>query len=210
MLGLPPTTEVNRRVAKDKFYANANLTPRLREVVKDRVESVFWRNKLSASTFNASAGENIDEIQVFEIKLRVRGLDKWVMTAIASAIPYKILFVLTFGEEAQVWMEASDEFYGTEWLPLNDHVFEFVGLNLDAVYENLARQLASGRLDSGDDLMEAVDFDRRRRKIEREIATLEKKMLVDKQFNRQVDLNAELKRLKHDLEELDNGRKDEV
>ena len=202
MLGLPRSTEVNRRVAKEKLYANATLSPQSRDMIKDQIESVVWRNKLADSTVGISAGEDIKEIQVFEIQLRQRELDKRVLPAIAKAIPYKILFVLVFGNEAQAWIEASGTFYNTEWLPLDGFTLKFEGLNLDAVYENLARQISGGRLGADGDIEEAVDRDKQRQKLERDIAVLEKKLLREKQFNKQVELNGELKRLRTELEEL--------
>lgn len=202
MLGLPRSTEVNRRVPKEKLYANATLTPQLRDLIKDQIEAVHWRNKLANSTVGVSVGETVGELQVFEVELRQRDLDKRVLSAIAKAIPYKILFVLTFGSEVQAWIEASGVFYNSEWMPLDEIKLRFDGLNLDAVYESLARQIAGGRLGIDGDIAEAVDLDRQRQKLEREITALEKKVLREKQFNRQVELNGELKRLRAELEEL--------
>lgn len=202
MLGLPRTTQVNRRIAKEKLYQNATLTPQSRDMIKDQIDSVFWRNKLADSTMAISAGETVAEIQIFEIQLRQRELDKRVLPAIAKAIPYKILFILVFGDEAQVWIEASGTFYNTDWQPLGGFMLRFDGLNLDAVYENLARQISGGRLGTDGDIEEAVDRDKKRQKLERDIAALEKKLLREKQFNKQVELNGELKRLRKGLEEL--------
>ena len=202
MLGLPRSTEVNRRVAKEKLYQNATLAPQTREMIKDQIDSVFWRNKLADSTMAISAGETVAEIQIFEIQLRQRELDKRVLPAIAKAIPYKILFILVFGDEAQVWIEASGTFYNTDWQPLGGFMLKFDGLNLDAVYENLARQISGGRLGTDGDIEEAVDRDKQRQRLERDIVALEKKLLREKQFNKQVELNGELKRLRKELEEL--------
>ena len=202
MLGLPRSTEVNRRVAKEKLYQNAALVPQTREMIKDQIESVFWRNKLADSTMAISTGETVAEIQIFEIQLRQRELDKRVLPAIAKAIPYKILFILVFGDEAQLWIEASGTFYNTDWQPLGGFTLKFEGLNLDAVYENLARQISGGRLGTDGDIEEAVDCDKKRQKLERDIAALGKRLLREKQFNKQVELNGELKRLKKELEEL--------
>lgn len=202
MLGLPRSTQVNRRVAKEKLYQNAAFAPQTREMIKDQIDSVFWRNKLADSTMAISAGETVAEIQIFEIQLRQRELDKRVLPAIAKAIPYKILFILVFGDEAQLWIEASGTFYNTDWQPLGGFMLKFDGLNLDAVYENLARQISGGRLGTDGDIEEAVDRDKKRQKLERDIVTLEKKLLREKQFNKQVELNGELKRLKNELGEL--------
>ena len=203
MLGLPHSTEVNRRVAKEKLYANAPLAPSARDAIKDQIESVVWRNKLADSTVGVAAGETVKEIQVFEIALRQRGLDKGVLPAVARAIPYKILFVLTYGGEAQAWMEAAGTFYNTDWFSPDGFTLKFEGLNLDAVYENLARQISGGRLDTEVNIAEAVERDKRRQRLEREISALEKKILREKQFNKQVELNGELRRLRAELEGLD-------
>lgn len=200
MLGLPRSTEVNRRVAKEKLYANATLTTQLRDMIKEQIESVVWRNKLADTTVGVATGATVKEIQVFEVILRQRGLDKRVLHAIAKAIPYKILFVLTYGDEAQSWMEASGTFYNTEWFSLDGFSLKFEGLNLDIVYENLVRQIADGRLDVDGDIGDAVNRDKHLQKLERDIAALEKKVLREKQFNRQVELNSELKRLRAELE----------
>jgi len=202
VLGLPLSTEVNRRIAKEKLYANVALAPSLQNMIKYQIELVIWRNKLADSTMGISVGESIKEIQVFEVQLRQREIDRRIMPAIAKAIPYKILFVLTFGGEAQAWMEVSGMFYGTGWLPLDGFALKFEGLDLDAVYENLVRQIAGGRLGSGGDIDEAVEQDKRRQELEREIAVLERKALREKQFNRQVEMSGELRKLKRELGEL--------
>ena len=202
MLGLPSSTEVNRRVAKEKFYANAAMTTQVRDRIKDQIESVIWRNKLADSTMSVAAGETVKEIEVFEIVLRQRELDKRVLPAIAKAIPYKLVFVLSFAGEVQAWMEASGTFYNTDWFSQTELTLNFEGLNLDAMYDNLVRKIASGRLDVERSIVEAVELDKQRQKLERGIAILEKKILCEKQFNRQVELNGELKRLRAALEAL--------
>ena len=88
MLGLPSSTEVNRRVAKEKLYLNTNLTPKLQDMIKSQIEAVIWRNKLSCNTIGVGAGEFVKEIQIFEVQLRQQGLNKNVLSAIAKAIPY--------------------------------------------------------------------------------------------------------------------------
>lgn len=170
MLGLPRSTEVNRRVAKEKIYANTTMTTQLRDIIKNQIESIIWRNKLSDTTVGLAPGEDVKEIQVFEISLRQRGLDKRVLTAINNAIPYKILFVLTFENIAQTWIEVSSTFYNSDWFPIDGYTLKLDGINLDTVYGNLARHIADGRLDSEGDISEAVEKDKLRQKLEREIA----------------------------------------
>jgi hypothetical protein len=202
MLGLPHSTEVNSRETKEKIYANTTLSPQLRNVIKNQIKSIYWRNKLAESTMGIGVGEDIKEIHVFEIQLRQKELDKRILSAIARVIKYKILFLLVYKEGAQAWMEVFGTFYNTEWQSLDCLALKFEGMNLDAVYENLARQISGGRLGSEGDIKEAVDRDKKRQKLERDIVALEKKLLREKQLNKQVELNCELKRLKAELEDI--------
>ncbi len=199
---LPGSTVVNRRVAKERIYANANLSSQTRDMIKEQIEAIIWRNKLAESTLAISMGKDIREIQVFELQLRQKELDKRVLSAIAGAIPYKIVFVLVFGGEAQAWMEVSGTFYGSNWQPLEKFALTLEGLNLDTVYANLARQISGGRLGVEGDIADAVERDKRRQKLESDIAVLEKNVQRERQFNKQVELNSELRKLKAALEEL--------
>ncbi len=199
MFGLPQSTQVDRRIPKEKLYLNTKLTPQVRDAIKNDIESIIWRNKLAQGTLGLSTGQTVQEIEVFEVQLRQKSLDTRVLSVIAQAIPYKVLFVLTFGGEAQAWIEASGTFYNTAWSALDDFTIKLEGLNLDSVYENLAWQIAAGHLDGAGDLAEAVDRDKQRQKLKREIAILERKILHEKQFNLQVELNEKLRNLRKEL-----------
>lgn len=80
------------------------------------------------------------------------------------------------------------------------------GLNIDKVYENFVRQIAGDALRSEEDknesLKESVERDKRRQELEKQIAVFQTKVRKEKQLNKQVQLNAELKKLKKEMEEL--------
>ena len=75
---------------------------------------------------------------------------------------------------------------------------------MDAVYESLVRQIAGERLQapSHESLKESVGRDEERRRLEKQIAALENAMRKEKQLNRKMELNAELKKLRKELEKL--------
>ena len=110
-------------------------------------------------------------------------------------------------------------YYHTDWMPRAALRFTLSGLTLDEVYENLVRNIhaASQTATTGRDGLRAVreaeaawrddlpiaaniarDADRAR--LEKQIAALEAKMRREKQLNRKMELNAELKRLRKELE----------
>ena len=75
------------------------------------------------------------------------------------------------------------------------------GYSLDPVYENFVGQVAGESLApaGAESLHESVERDIRRQQLQKQIMALENKIRKEKQLNRQVELNAELKLLKKQL-----------
>ena len=48
MLGFPASTEFGKRIPKQKFYENLDVSPALRRVFVDQIRIVYWRNKLAS------------------------------------------------------------------------------------------------------------------------------------------------------------------
>jgi hypothetical protein len=96
-------------------------------------------------------------------------------------------------------------YYHTEWQSPETLTLRLEGLNMDSIYEGFVRQIAGDRLNAtnGEDLRDSVIRDGKRQKLLREIAALENKIRREKQFNRQVEMNSELKRLRVELKELE-------
>ena len=216
MLGFPVSTEFNKRIPKQKFYENLDISPTLRRVFVDQIRIVYWRNKLAATTLNIAAGESVTEIEVFEVRLNEPKLDEAVLKQIDKEIPYHILFILTCDGKAQAWIgykEAAasgssafkvNRYYHTDWMPEDELQLRIDGLNMDTVYESLVRQIAGDKLqaDSGESLKESVARDEKKKQLEKQITALESKMRKEKQLNRRMEINADLKKMRKDLEVL--------
>ena len=71
MLNFPKETEVGKFVAKQKFYENANISAALKNDFVNDVEKIVWTNKLAPTTLNITGSENIKEIEVFHILLKI-------------------------------------------------------------------------------------------------------------------------------------------
>ena len=214
MLGFPVSTEFNKRIPKQKFYDNLDVSPTLRRVFVDQIRLVYWRNKLAASTLNIAAGEVVSEVEVFEVRLNEPKLDEAVLKQIDKEIPYHILFILTCDGKAQAWIGYKEDaasgsnafkvnrYYHTDWMPEDELQLRIDGLNMDTVYESLVRQIAGDKLqaESGESLKESVERGEKKKQLEKQIAALESKMRREKQLNRQMEMNAELKKLRKEIE----------
>lgn len=218
MIGLPKSTEFNRRIPKQKFYENLSVSPTLKRVFIDQIKVIYWRNKVAATTMNLAAGDMVAEIEVFEIQLSGQQLDESVLRQIDKEIPYHILFLLEYGGKYQAWAAYKEAtytgnnafkvgtYYHTDWMTESKLPLKVDGLNVDKVYENFVRQIAGDALRSeesmNESLKDSVERDNRRRELEKQIAVLQIKVRKEKQLNKQVQLNAELKKLKKELERL--------
>ena len=221
MIGLPKSTEFNRRIPKQKFYENISVSPTLKRVFIEQIKVIYWRNKVTATTMNLAAGETVTELEVFEVKLNGQQLDESVLRQIDKEIPYHILFLLEYDGKYQAWTAYKEAavtgsyafkvgtYYHTDWLPETELPLKVEGLSVDKVYENFVRQIAGDALRSEaskpESLKESVERDNRRQELEKQIAALQTKVRKEKQLNKQVQLNAELKKLKKELEVLSSG-----
>ena len=123
---------------------------------------------------------------------------------------------MTYDGNAQAWIgykEAAasgsnafkvNRYYHTDWMPTDELHLSIDGLNMDAVYENLVRQIAGDALqtDSGESLKESVERNEKKKRLEKRIAALENKLRRERQLNRQMEINTELKKLRKELEKL--------
>ena len=213
MLGLPKTTDFNKRIPKEKFYENLNVTPALKKSFVDQIKVIYWRNKIAASTTNLAAGSTVTEIEVFEIKLKANVLDEGVLRQIDKEIPYHIVFLLEYEGQYQAWTaykEAAsgntafkvNQYYHTDWLVEDDLPLKLEGLNVDAVYENFVYQIAGDTLQAGESesLQDAVARDEKLKSLKKQIEVLQMKIRKEKQLNVQMKLNGELKKMKKELE----------
>lgn len=217
MIGLPKTTEFNKRIPKQKFYENLDISPALKKIFVEQVRIIYWKNKIAVSTTNLAAGTEVTELEVFELKLNSPVLDDSLLRQIDKEIPYHILFLLEYQGKYQAWVgykEAAassnkafkvNSYYHTDWLSEKDLSLKLTGLNLDAVYENFVRQIAGDKLKTevvGESLKESVAIDERKQTLKKQIATLQAKIRKEKQLNKQMQMNNELKKLKIELEDL--------
>ena len=188
----------------------------LKRIFVEQIRVIWWRNKIAPATMNLATGEAVTEIEVFEVCLSAPQLDEAVLRQIDKEIPYHILFLLEYEGKYQAWTAYKEatgsgtnafkvgSYYHTDWMEEAALPLKLDGLNTDKVYENFVRQIAGEALTSGagETLKESVERDTRRQELEKQIAALQVKVRRERQLNKQVQLNAELKRLKKELEEL--------
>lgn len=209
--------KINKRIPKQKFYENITITPVLKRVFVDQIKAIYWRNKIAPSTVNLAPGKIVTEVEVFEVKLASAPLDEAVLRQIDREIPYHIIFLLEYDGKYQAWTSYKEAlsgntafkvgtYYHTEWLPEAELPLKIDGLSIDTVYENFVRQIAGDSLKSSDDknesLKESVERNEQRKQLQKQIDALQMKLRREKQLNKQMEINAEIKMLMKELESI--------
>lgn len=207
MLGLMKSTEFNKRVPKQKFYENMNMTPAMKKVFAEQIKIVYWKNKIAPTTMNLAKSKEVMEIEVLEIRLNTMHFNEKILRQIDKVIPYHILFLLEFEGKYQAWISYKEivhdtvkvnQYYHTAWVDEESLPCKLEGLDMNAVYENFVRQVAGAELsaDENTNLREDIEQAEEKKQIEKQIKVLQAKIRKEKQFNRKVELNNELKRLR--------------
>jgi len=217
MIGLPKTTEFNKRIPKQKFYENMDISPALKRIFTEQVKTVYWRNKIAVSTINLAGGNDVTEIEVFEIRLNSKELDDALLRQVDREIPYHILFLLEYGGKYQARIGYKETllsgknafkvnaYYQTEWMDEDNLPLKLEGLSIEAVYENFVRQVAGDRLkakENSESLKKSVTRDEEKQSLQKQIDNLKAKIRKEAQLNRQMEMNSELKELVKKLETM--------
>ena len=214
---LPKSTEFNKKIPKQKFYENLEISPALKKIFIEQVDKILWSYKIASSTANLADGNLVKEIEVLEVFLKSPNLDDELLRHIDRAVPYHIVFILEYQGRYKAcisYKEAAtsgnrafkvNSYYYTDWLDKQDLPLKLEGLTLDAAYENFVRQIAGETLQkmvSDENLKDSVARSEQKELLQRQILALESKIRKEKQLNKQMQINNELKKLKRNLEEL--------
>jgi len=213
MIQFPSSTRKDLRLPKERFYTHATMTPILKRAMVDDIEQIVWSHTLTAETLNVNRSDKVRQIDVLTVFLKKRECSEKIFEVIERAIPRHILFVLRFKNECRLlihYKEAYEnakgkyrivESYTTDWQPEEEVSLTIFGLDLERIYHNFVYQIAGNKLtkEPGRELSKAVEQHQEAEKIRNRIARLEAKMRNEVQFNLQLQLSTEIKKLKKKL-----------
>jgi len=219
LIAYPKQAAFGRVLPKNKIYEHSGANTRLKNLFVEQVEQIVWQYKLAPETINLPARPGVPEIQIFSIQLKSNELHEDVLRCIDGAVQFPILFELTQGKgnhaqtqivaaykrpseaDANRWVLSS--YFATSWMP-GTSTRKAMPLALDMAH--LYTTLLQGMIplpvraqESIADWVTRVDHAvAKRREVEKTQARLDK----EKQFNRKVEINATLRQLKTELEQL--------
>lgn len=207
----PSNATVGTRIPKERFYAHGTISAGTKEKFVSEVARITWTHKLSVDTVNVPGVDDLVEIDVFRIDTKDGELSDNVLTAIDKAVPRPLVFEVTrptakLGSgNGVIRMVAAHKqlgsgspklssYYSTDWMPDDQERADLpAAINLQVLYTALLEPLTPVNIQAGEsisDLAERLEIIRR---LDREIATLERKLRTEVQLNRKVELRRQLK-----------------
>lgn len=211
----PAKAAFGRLLPKNKIYEHSGANTRLKNLFIEQVEQIVWQYKLAPETINLPAKPGVPEIQVFAVSLKTPELDLDVLRCIDGAVQFPIIFELSFDGRTQVvaaykrtnesdasrWVLS--DFFATAWLPSDiERAAMPLALDLGGLYEQVLHCLIPTPARPQESLADLVARVELVAAKQREVEKAASKLAKEKQFNRKVEINAELRKLKTELEEL--------
>ncbi|MBW0281490.1 DUF4391 domain-containing protein [Shewanella xiamenensis] len=220
LISYPKQAEFGRVVPKNKIYEHSGANTKQKELFIEQVEQIVWQYKLAPETINLPAKPDVPELQIFSIQLKTPELNWDVLRCIDGAVPYPIIFELSFAGRTQVvaaykrthdadanrWVVS--DYFATAWLP-SDSVRAPMPttLNLGLLYEQLLMRLLPIVARPYEPLAELLERVVQVKAKQREMEKVASKLAKERQFNRRVEMNSLLRQLTNELEQL-TDRKD--
>ncbi len=218
----PKAAAFGRVVPKSRIYEHAGVGTALKDRFVNQVDQIVWKYKLAPETTNLAATKATSEIQVFGISLRTGKLDEEVLRAIDRAIPFPLIFELSwFGKrkglaafkrpsdaDATKWVVSA--YFATDWTPDDAPRRQLpVALNLGGLYDALLTAMMPSVAVDGEQAVEDIQTRVARMEAIRaktqEVDRIKARLVREKQFNKRVAINAELRTARQELERLSAG-----
>jgi hypothetical protein len=215
LIGYPKQAAFGRVLPKSKVYEHAGANTRLKDLFVKQVEQIVWAFKLAPETLHLPERPGVPEIQVFSIQLKTPELHRDVLRSIDGAIPFPIVFELAFEGKTQViasykrpyetdasrWVLSG--YFASEWFPAGcERTAMPIALHLGGLYEQLLHRLIPLPARPQETMAELVARVEQAQAKQREVDKTSARLAKEKQFNRKVEINAQLRQLKQDYAAL--------
>ena len=211
LLSYPQSTIVDKMVPKTMFYKFMEVNQRMKVRFVNDVAQICWLYKLSASTINVTASEELIEIDVFVVTLKAQDCPTDVLTFIDTNMPHHIVFILKYEDQYMLlinykeWKDNTHtqfkitKSFATTWMNPNQLSLAIQGQSLPRIYDNFVAQVSGIGEHKAGALAEIVELKKRIAAMETELKSLEKRMRKEPQYDVQVKMNKQVKAKRQEL-----------
>ena len=206
MLSLPESTAIRppKIIYKKTIYERfkEQLSGKKRESFDGDITRISLTNELSEKSLRLPKTDGVPAIYVARIDLKTKDFSEDNIALLPKLFGQKMLLVLAFQGECRLALYEEKLLVGG-WQREEEISIELRELNLGALWENIACEIAGLEVKEGESLRDAVLKDEEKKKLKKQIESLEKRAAKEKQSKKKLALFQEIKVRKKELEEME-------
>lgn len=215
LFNFPKKAYFGRVIPKTKFYEHGVVTRKQKDLFVKQVEQIIWLYKLAPETINLPATDGVPELQIFKVVLKGDELDDDVLRCIDQSVMFPLLFEVESRDKVRLvaaykrksnsadgkWVLT--DYYSTEWMAADSQRVDLqYSLNIASVYEQLLRSLSLIMARPNEKVQDLFERNDQIKKKMFEMEKIKTKLAAEKQFNKKVELNAALRTIKTEIQNL--------
>ncbi|MDR0938116.1 MAG: DUF4391 domain-containing protein [Mediterranea sp.] len=203
MLGLPPSTHINRPLPKRAIFERFKPRLEARRLFDGQVGRLTIVAEISPQTVNLAPTEEVAAIYAIHVGLKTADCDKRNIALLAQLIDQRMLFVMQYKEEAWMAVYKAGRVLLSEPAPMEHLTLSLGGLDLGAAWRNIVATVGAIDLGENDDIDDAIARKEQLEKLARRIDCLKKQARRETQPRRKWILVEEIKKLEIELKILE-------
>ena len=215
LLSFPDKAAVNKPITKKKLFERIKANTAIKNLFAAQIERIIWAYKLAPETTNLPCKGGIDEIQILEIFLKCSELNNELLKIIDKVIPSPILFVIYDDQSIQyraAYKRISDadstkwvigDYFKSTWMAKRYKKSDLPqALDLKSLYHSLLQELIPLAKRQDESIEQLLSRYKNLNQLRGKSEQLLKKLQQEKQFKYKVEINAQLRDLKKQIEQL--------
>ena len=199
MFGLPKTTEINKQLPKKAIFEKFKPNAADRKLFDEQINRLSIVAEISPQTVSIAADEEVVAIYIILVLMKTANCDKKNIILLSKLINQNMLFALQYENTVNFAAYRADRVIMSDSRSMDDWELKLKGLSLSSSWDALIADISGLEPADGKSLDEMIIQNENIKRLEKKIAILEKKAMIERQPRRKWDLAQEIKQLKEQL-----------
>ena len=199
MFQLPPATAINKPLYKKAVFEKFNLKAAERDCFDADISRMALVARVSSATVPAlTKGKEIEGFYVLQVALKRKDYDTKNILMLQKLIPQKLIYAMQYEEQTQFCIFHT-RLQQSAWMPTDEAAITLQGLSLDDVWNNIVATIGGLDAQAEESIEEQIIYREQRKKLLRQIESLEKQCRSEKQTRKKYELHQKIQKLEETL-----------
>ena len=200
MYQLPHQCIINKPLYKTAVFEKFNLKTAERDRFDADISRMAIVAYVSPKKIPALAeGQNIKEFYVLQVQLKKRDYDTKNILLLHKLISQNLIFALEYEGNVQFCIFYT-RLQQSDWLRESEAIIPLRGLNFDDIWNNIVAEIGGLDNEAEESLEQQITNREELEKLLQQIASLEKRIINEKQTRKKYELHQQLLKLKGQIQ----------